>query len=150
MPDLVGLKRKAESQLAAAEANDEETTTPASADAGTNNNKRPKKGSVVSDRLFLSRLPLTATKTKLSDLLGGAEIKVLHWLTDKNTGGFYGSCIVQLASEEDAETVVDRPSLKMEKKKVKVTYYNKTGKDDEECCWPPDNLVDQEYPPIGS
>jgi hypothetical protein len=157
MPDLVGLKRKAESQvaaIAAAEANNnKESTTTGAADTNPNN-KRPKKGSVISDRLFLSRLPLTATKTKLSDLLGcGAEkIKVLHWLTDKNTGGFYGSCIVQLASKEDAETVVARTSLKMEKKKVKVTYYNKTGgKDDEEsCCWPPDNLVDQEYPPIGS
>ena len=125
MPDLVGLKRKAESKLA------------------NNEKNQSKKSKSCIDRLFVSRLPLTITKTRLSEALG-ASIKTIHWHADKHTGGFYGSCIVQLESEKDAETVAEKTALKIDKKKVKVSFCRDGGEQ-----WPPPGHQDREYPPIG-
>jgi hypothetical protein len=139
MPDLVGLKRKAESRLDSNNTNDDNGTK-----SGLATTKRAKQGTVCKDRLFLARLPLTTTKTKLADVLGG-DIKVIYWLTDKQTGAFYGSCKVQLESEEDAQRVVDNiATLQLDKKKIKVSFCD--GADD---TWPPANYVALEYPPVG-
>jgi hypothetical protein len=132
MPNLVGLKRRAESELEYSRGGDD---------------KRSKASSVFAkDRLFLARLPLTATKTKVQEALGGENvtIKVLHWLTDKRTRAFYGSCMVELESEEDAQSAVDSTSIKIDKKKIKVSYQKLDAR------WPPENIVDREYPPIGT
>jgi hypothetical protein len=131
MPDLVGLKRKAESLVAD---NDDQ-------DASTKRSKSTE--AVCDDRLFLARLPLTITKAKLCDALGG-EIKAVQWLTDSKTGGFYGSCIVQLTSPEIAKLASQR-SIKVDKKKVKVSFA--LAKEGEQ--WPPADHEDREYPPIG-
>jgi hypothetical protein len=132
MPDLVGLKRKAE------KIEDEQPE-------GSHKNKSSKTeagDSVCNGRLFLSRLPLTATKTKVSELLG--EINVLHWLVDTKTGGFYGSCMVELKSKDEAETAVNASTaMKMDKKKIKISLC----RDDQ--VWPPPDLMDREYPPVG-
>ena len=95
------------------------------------------KGKVVievrEDSIFVSRLPLTVTKTKLEALFG--TISILHWLTDRRTGAFYGSCIIQLVSSLDAKRAVQPPQdgvgqdanpkrrLVVDKKKIKVAYY---------------------------
>jgi hypothetical protein len=141
MPDLVGLKRKAESKSRLYNNTDNTTKS----ELATTTTKRAKQGtSDCKDRLFLARLPLTATKTKLASVLGG-DIKVIYWLTDKQTGAFYGSCKVQLESEEDAQRVVDNIApLQLDKKKIKVSFCD--GADD---TWPPANYVDLEYPPVG-
>jgi hypothetical protein len=139
MPDLVGLKRKAEEQTTTDGNNDSSSfkKQPATDDTNINDN-------MCKDRLFLRRLPLTATKTKLQELLG--KVKLVHWLSDKNSGAFYGSCIVQLESEQDAQqaaTSASGSTLLFEKKKIKVSYCR------EDPSWPPANLQDKEYPPIG-
>jgi hypothetical protein len=132
MPDLVGLKRKAELMV------------DGPCEHGDPDTKKSKRAQAVcDDRLFLARLPLTITKTKLAEALGG-DIKVIHWLTDKKTGGFYGSCVVQLSSKESAKQVSEK-SIKFDKKKIKVSFA--IAKEDEQ--WPPANYKDREYPPIG-
>lgn len=132
MPDLVGLKRKAELMV------------DGPCEHGDPDAKKSKRAQAVcDDRLFLARLPLTITKTKLAEALGG-DIKVIHWLTDKKTGGFYGSCVVQLSSKESAKQVSEK-SIKFDKKKIKVSFA--IAKEDEQ--WPPANYKDREYPPIG-
>ena len=144
VPDLVGLKRKAE------ERTHNSNTTSDRCDS--NNGKKSKSniavtavGTMVKDRLFLSRLPLTATRTKLEDLLG--EVRVIHWMTDRDTNAFYGSCVVQLRFEQDAEKAVNSTStLKMDNKKIKVSYFQVKWEED---VWPPENHHDREYPPIG-
>ncbi|KAL7564125.1 hypothetical protein ACA910_012396 [Epithemia clementina (nom. ined.)] len=120
------------------------------------------------DCLFVSRLPLTTTKTKMEALFG--SITVLHWLTDRRTYAFYGSCIIQLSSSHDAKQVLNqhqRHRLVMDKKKIKVQYFwqpalhqpTRQGDGDAsktyDCLgdsvqvWPPSHPRDGEYPPIG-
>jgi predicted sulfurtransferase len=86
-PDLVGLKRQAEEKAA----------------EGVRKKQKPENyAQTCPDRLFISRLPLTNNKIRLSEWLGKEEIQTLHWLTDKKNGAFYGSCIVELKSPEPA------------------------------------------------
>ena len=129
MPDLVELKRKAESVL----------------DDGKETSAKKSKPlhAVCEDRLFLARLPLTITKSKLAEALGG-DIKVIQWLTSKETEGFYGSCIVQMNSPDAAKEAA-AASIKFDKKKVKVSFA--LAKEGEP--WPPTDHQDREYPPIG-
>jgi predicted sulfurtransferase len=119
----------------------------------------------VSNRLFLSKLPLTVTKTKLQKLLkgsGGATstttntntIQVLHWLTDRHTGAFYGSCLVQLESIQAARHVMEHLlPLTVDKKRVRITYAKQKNSSSTSTSttdnWPPAALCDKEFPPIG-
>jgi predicted sulfurtransferase len=50
---------------------------------------------LISDRLFISRLPLNVTKSQIEKWLQ-IPIRQYHWLSDVNTGAFYGSCIVRV------------------------------------------------------
>ena len=117
---------------------------------------------IYNDRLFLKRVPLTATFTKLRNalLMHNIEIKLVHWLTDQQTHAFYGSCIVQFAthtdiSSEQDDTVLQqvvkntRTGFKIDKKKVRVSSVRKL-KRDEENVFPLTDFVQREYPPIGT
>ena len=118
-PDLVAIKRKAEervkqqqSQMQNDNPNSEETDNP------TKKNKLDHPEEYYPDRLFLSRLPLTVTATKLKQVLlpAASEMTVttvrtnkqstdrfrVHWLRDPRTNAFYGSCIVQMPNEKSA------------------------------------------------
>eukprot|EP00980_Cylindrotheca_fusiformis_P022655 scaffold9542_cov92-Cylindrotheca_fusiformis.AAC.2 len=147
-PDLVDLKRKAESIVGS--------------DGGTSKKKQKikndgsfdsKEMKSHSDRLFLARLPLTVTKTKLCDaLLCARTLKRVHWLADKNSGAFYGSCVLELKSPEAAKQIMDRITtagggggIKIDKKKIKISYASvKEGEQ-----WPPKDYEEKEFPPIG-
>jgi predicted sulfurtransferase len=86
-PDLVAMRKRAEKLAPSSEiASQIETAAPKS-------ERPPLK--VVSDRLFLNRLPLTTKKSDIEEWLQ-TEIRQLHWITDQNTGAFYGSCIVRV------------------------------------------------------
>ena len=143
VPDLVGLKRKAESAVGSpdntgdAEANNKMARTV----ANTNNKTDPK-------RMFLSKLPLTVSKTKIDEVLYKGMVKRVHWLTDRKTGAFYGSCIVEMQSTEAAAKVMDAASkggIKFEKKKIKISQSVVRDGD----VWPPEDHVEREFPPVG-
>jgi hypothetical protein len=135
MPDLIALKRTAESIVGSGET-----------DAVTDE-KDPKRQKtvtpIIEDRLFLARLPLTVNKTKLAEALDD-EIEVVHWLTDQRTGAFYGSCMVQLSSGNAAKVAVGK-SIKLDKKKIKISFVR--AKDGEQ--WPPMDYKEREFPPVG-
>lgn len=99
-PDLVAMRKRAEKVLSAG--NDASTQagsaqdTPGAVTAPKSKNLEahpPLK--VVSDRLFLNRLPLATKKSEIEKWLQ-TPIRQLHWVTDKDTGAFYGSCIVRI------------------------------------------------------
>lgn len=156
--DLAELKRKAESIVlnknkkrdadGFADSSSQQTAT-----------KKAKKEGVAShpDRLFLARLPLTISKSKLIEALVGSDssdddkIKRVHWLTDKNSGAFYGSCIVEVSSAAIAKEILDKAKgggggIKLDKKK-KIRASFASVKEDE--VWPPKDYVDKEFPPVG-
>lgn len=142
-PNLVQLKRKAESIV-------------------HNETKKKQRGELAKDvasncyklhrdRLFLARLPLAISKSTLSSALSDSDnaIKIVHWLKDKKSGAFYGSCVVEMASTQAADKVMQRAStdggIKIGKKKIKVSFVN--VKEEEQ--WPPKDHVPREFPPVG-
>ena len=142
MPDLVTMKRKAEQIIT--------TTTTTTNNNNNNNNKKQRTKIFYKDRLFLRRVPLTVSYTKIKETLNGGVDKVL-WLTDKNHGGFYGSCIVLLSQTMTLQHILDKASskngLQIEKKKIKVSQvFQKDHPDDEIFST---NFVQTEFPPIG-
>jgi hypothetical protein len=144
LTDLVGLKRQAEAKTDAESLQDLDQ----SSSTTTKKRKLLDDAKACPGRLFLSRLPLTISKTRLSECWLG-EIQTLQWLTDKNTGGFYGSCIVELPTVEAADSVLalDVPKLLFGKKcKPRVSL----AKIREGEFWPPDGYEETEFPPVGS
>jgi len=171
-PDLVGTKRKAEERAPDGPPNSDVIDADAIPEErnhndATSNSKKPKHGGPVcyEDRLFFSRLPLTVTKTKLVQamllLLGSSGsdddevvVKIAHWLTDRRTGGFYGSAIVQLGSSEIARKILTQlgaAPMKIDKKKIRVNFVRRREDGDGVGdAWPPLDYVDREYPPLGN
>ena len=156
VPDLVGMKRKAEEIVGNKDQQQpvvfgDETIQQQSSSA----KKRPKV--YYKDRLFLRRVPLTASFTKIKEALGGGEkdkVQKLIWLTDKSSGGFYGSCIVLLSSASDTKPILDSSSksggIKIDKKRIKVTEVFRKEEDNEEDLFGADEFVQREYPPVGN
>eukprot|EP00585_Thalassiosira_rotula_P001831 CAMPEP_0196137460 /NCGR_PEP_ID=MMETSP0910-20130528/5431_1 /TAXON_ID=49265 /ORGANISM="Thalassiosira rotula, Strain GSO102" /LENGTH=135 /DNA_ID=CAMNT_0041397919 /DNA_START=58 /DNA_END=465 /DNA_ORIENTATION=+ len=109
--------------------------------------KRPKV--YYKDRLFLRRVPLTASFAKIKDSLGADKVKNLIWLKDMESGGFYGSCVVLMSASSDTKQVLDistsKGGIKIDKKRIKVAEMFR--KDDEDLF---DGLVQREYPPVGN
>ncbi|CAB9502980.1 UPF0176 protein [Seminavis robusta] len=164
-PDLAKIKRKAEEKVLAGSGGEKDTT----------NNMRPaKKGKHdsrerYSDRLFLSRLPLTATVTKIQQALIPVETETVistkkqkqhnsirvHWLRDQETHSFYGSCMVHMPSAALASDVIARASetgirLAGHKKRVKVSYVWKRKEDDmkDDDPFASTTFQAREFPPI--
>mmetsp|Transcript_15630 Transcript_15630/g.23994 ORF Transcript_15630/g.23994 Transcript_15630/m.23994 type:complete len:495 (+) Transcript_15630:113-1597(+) len=136
MPDLVSMKRKAESQHTRSEKGKY------AKEAKLSDQKSIADKNLCIDRLFISRLPLTITKSHLAEVLGG-DIKIVHWLRDKKSCAFYGSCFVQMGSAYIARQAVER-SIKVNKKKLKVAFAIEKGD-----AWPPEDYQEREFPPIG-
>ena len=145
VPDLVAMKRKAEAIV-----QDEPLLLDPTTAASLGQHPLAKKRKVYyKDRLFLRRVPLTASFTKIKDLLGDDKVKELIWLVDKESGGFYGSCVVLTSSSSDVKQILDRNSskggIKIDKKRNKVAEMFR--KDDQDLF---NDLVQKEYPPVGN
>lgn len=140
LPDLVAMKRKAEA-LTSSEQQSDAKQLKACAERQSRGNHE--------DRIFLRRLPLTVTFTKIKELLGGTDkVKNLAWLVDKESGAFYGSCIVLLSSPSDVEDILDRRSpLKLDKKNIKVARVFRKDNEDRNLF---QASAPSEYPPIGT
>jgi hypothetical protein len=141
-PDFVALKRKAESLVQA-------NTTKGPEKKKIKKSQRESK--CHSDRLFLARLPLTISKSKLCESLdiSKEDVKVLHWLTDKSSGAFYGSCVLEITSAQAIKDIVEKATsgggIKIERKKTRVSFASlKEGEE-----WPPKDYVSREFPPVG-
>ena len=143
VPDLVGLKRKAEAII-------DNSCSSSSSSSGKEERKKKDTRSVHDKRLFLARLPLTTTQTKLRDALKYHDldyVNIVHWLTDKTSGGFYGSCVVEMKTPKAAKHVVDTGGgigYKIDKKHIKVNY----AVVKEEEVWPPEGYESREFPPL--
>lgn len=95
VPDLVALRLKAEKLITKPRRpKDDADVSEEKAEEATH--RLPRQPS--SDRLFLSRLPLNVSRTQIQEWLQ-TPIQHLQWLTDRVSGAFYGSCIVQIDSK---------------------------------------------------
>jgi len=140
LPDLVGQKRKADRLV------ENDTDRNGSKKQSKVNDKEHYHG----DRLFLRRLPLYSTFTKIKEALGPADVRCVHWLSDKESGAFYGSCIVQVSDDEAAQRILKRHAsvgVKFEKKKMKMAHVVKKDGDDD--TFSISSFAQKEYPPLG-
>jgi hypothetical protein len=166
--DLSSMKRKAEERMLSA----------AVAVAATTQNSSPSTKKAKHDReqyldrIFLSRLPLTATVSKIRQALmppetpsftgrkkkqGDTAIRI-HWLTDQQSGAFYGSCMVQMPSDSWAKQVIARVNdtgIRMPGQKTKIRASYVWKRDQSRTTTPIEdpfssrNYQAREYPPIG-
>ena len=142
MPDLVSLKRKADETM-------DKLANDASCAESPRISKREllvKKPKIYyNDRIFLRRVPLTASFQKIKEALGIEKVAALKWLTDQESGGFYGSCIVLLSNPECKRYILEsKGGFKVDKKRIKVADVFMKG--DESLF---QNFIQMEYPPIG-
>ena len=139
LPDLVALKRKADEIV------NENSDSQFTSEKGLHS-KKPK--TFYKDRLFLRRVPLTASFSKIKEAVGFYRIESLEWLTDYEHGGFYGSCIALMTCADDQKHVLERSSrggIKVDKKKIKVAQVFMKPDDD----LFQDDFIQKEYPPVG-
>lgn len=138
LPDLVSLKRKAEEIL--------DSSSRCNISIPKQCNKRNEQKVYYKDRLFIRRLPLTVTASKIKHAIG-PEVTYVNWICDKDKL-FYGSCIIQMRSEIAMKTLLERISaeggLKIMGKKVKLSKV--FMRDDSK---PFDDFDEKEYPPVG-
>ncbi len=141
MPDLVAMKRKAEDLV---KHDTLESEKPSKKQLLA---RKPK--TYYKDRLFFRRVPMTASFTKMKEALGSEKVQKLIWLTDKESGGFYGSCVALMSTSHDMKEVFDKASsktgIRIGKKRIKVSQVFK--KDDEDIF---KDFVQKEFPPVGN
>lgn len=118
--------------------------------------KKMAKEKSSSTRLFVGNLPYTVTKKQLEMSLLSIEGGVvgLRWLTDRDTGLFYGSALVEMENLKAAQRAIDKAasgSIAMQapgkkgKRKLRVGFH--PPRPDEE--WPPpDSLPATDLPPV--
>lgn len=87
-------------------------------------------------RLFLGNLPFAVDETTLEAHLPG--LTHVKWITDKETGKFYGSAFVEMNTAASAAEAVAKAGSQLLGRPVKVNYAPATPGGDP---WPPDRKV---------
>lgn len=71
-------------------------------------------------------------ESTLLDFLLPAKVTHIQWLTDRNTGKFYGSAFIETATSEDSGLVLALDGYAVLGRKIKVKYQRAGDKD----LWP--------------
>jgi len=87
-------------------------------------------------RLFLGNLPFAVDENSLSDLLP-SEVTHIKWITDKETGKFYGSAFIEMDTPTAAAGAVALATTKLMGRPVKINYAPSRPGD----VWPPASKV---------
>ena len=140
VPDLVGQKRK----LGLIEKGGKDIVT---------GQKAVQQDSMKSRRLFVGKLPLTTTASKVREAFGDAKIDAIQWIVDQKTKAFYGSAFCQMASIKDAEKAQSVGSIPVfsskrknrKQKKARVAFAPLRENE----VWPLVSYAETEFPPIG-
>lgn len=116
----------------------------------------------ISRRLFVGKLPLTITASKLRTAFGkinGVMVSSVQWIVDRDSRAFYGSAYCQMASENDARLAIEgleqglyirleparRGGKKRRRAAARVAFAPLRAGE----VWPPPAFEEKEYPPIG-
>mmetsp|Transcript_4080 Transcript_4080/g.5363 ORF Transcript_4080/g.5363 Transcript_4080/m.5363 type:complete len:333 (-) Transcript_4080:117-1115(-) len=127
-------------QNGSGEAEDEENvdTNDQDADDGENEkaddseSKKPCKGNPQGvTRLFLGNLPFAVDETSLKAFIPG--VTHIKWITDKETGKFYGSAFVEMDSSANAADAVAKAGKHLMARPAKINFAEARPGD----IWPP-------------
>jgi len=95
--------------------------------------RKPKPNPERITRLFLKNMcARQMDETRLLDFLRPAKVTYIQWLKDRNTGKFYGSAFIEVATAGDAGLVLALDGMMVLGRKFKVKYQ----KADEKDVWP--------------
>lgn len=83
-------------------------------------------------RLFLGNLPFSVDEASLGDFLPGT-VTHIKWITDKETGKFYGSAFIEMDAAEHAAQAVAKAGQQLMGRPVKINFAPSLPGD----VWPP-------------
>jgi RNA recognition motif-containing protein len=83
-------------------------------------------------RLFLGNLPFAVDETSLNDFLLG-HVTHIKWITDKETGKFYGSAFIEMDTSESASQAVAKAGQSLMGRPIKINFAPALPGD----MWPP-------------
>lgn len=86
-------------------------------------------------RLFLGNLPFTLDETSLETFIPG--LTHVKWITDKETGKFYGSAFVEMATSASAADAVAKAGTELLGRPIKINFAPAMPGDK----WPPEKKV---------
>ena len=103
--------------------------------------RKPKPNPERITRLFLKNMcAKQMDQRKLLEMLHPATVTHIQWLTDRNTGKFYGSAFIEVQRPDDAGSVVALDGMVVFGRRITVKYQ----KADEKDVWPiPNTKVQQ-------
>ena len=87
-------------------------------------------------RLFLGNLPFAVDESSLAAFLPG-EVTHIKWITDKETGKFYGSCFCEMDNSVSAASAVAMAGSKLIGREIKINFAPARDGD----VWPPEKKV---------
>ena len=97
------------------------------------NTRKPKPNPERITRLFLKNMcAKQMDESKLLEVLAPARVTYIQWLTDRNTGKFYGSAFIEVKTAEDASSALALDGMVVLGRKITVKYQ----KADEKDVWP--------------
>ena len=86
-------------------------------------------------RLFLGNLPFTVDEASLRTFMNPAEMTHVKWITDKETGKFYGSAFIEMKTSKCGATAVkERNGEKLLGREIKINFAPSREGD----VWPPE------------
>lgn len=88
-------------------------------------------------RLFVGNLPFSVNEESLAAFCAPGEMTHVKWITDKETGRFYGSAFLEMADSRAAATVTSKNGEKLGGRPVKTNYAPARPGD----AWPPPDRV---------
>lgn len=95
--------------------------------------RKPKPNPERITRLFLKNMcAKQMDEAHLLEILHPARVTHIQWLTDRNTGKFYGSAFIEVKTAEDAGSVLALDGIAVLGRRIKVKYQ----KADEKDIWP--------------
>jgi RNA recognition motif-containing protein len=83
-------------------------------------------------RLFLGNLPFAVDETSLNEFLPG-QVTHIKWITDKETGKFYGSAFIEMDTSESASQAVAMAGQSLMGRPIKINFAPALPGD----MWPP-------------
>jgi nucleolin len=128
----------AEGDEAPEEASDDpvKDDSPAESEKAMKDKNAPCKGNPTGvTRLFLGNLPFQVDEANLNDHLPG--ITHIKWITDKETGRFYGSAFVEMDTAESAAAAVAKAGQELLGRALKLNFAPSRPGD----VWPPVSKV---------
>ena len=88
-------------------------------------------------RLFVGNLPFTVNEASFREFMSPGEVTHIKWITDKETGKFYGSSFIEMKAPKDAATALSKNGATLIGRAIKINYAPAREGD----VWPPVNSI---------